>query len=80
MNGDAVRKKLIRVSQKHLGDWGEQFILHQCERLGMDINNMSRDDVMRLSTEASKTAVIVVGKGRAEGLRRDIERIAKDMV
>ncbi len=79
MNGDAIRKKLIRISQKHLGDWGEQFIVHQCERLGIDINHLSTEDIRKLSVEAANTAVIIVGKSRADGLKRDLERFANTL-
>lgn len=79
MDGNAIRTKLINISKRHLGDWGREFILHQCERLGMDVNRLSSSDLQRLAVEASETAVIIVGKKRAEGLRRDVERLAEQL-
>ena len=76
MEGNGLRTKLIHISRRHLGKWGDEFIVHQCERLGMDMNRLSRSDLEMLASEASKTAVIIVGKKRAAGLKREIEELA----
>ncbi len=77
MNNDALKSKLIRISQKHLGDWGGQFIERQCERLNIDINNLSSQNLEKLANEAANTAVIIIGRKRAEGLKMDIMALSK---
>ncbi len=77
MNSLAVEMQLVRIAQKHIGDWGEQFIRHQCDRLGLNIKNLTSEDLRKLAKEASQTAVIVVGKKRASGLYSDIMKLSE---
>ncbi len=77
MNGAQKKRLLVQIASKHLGDWGEQFIIHQCHRINADPNNLSREDIKKLAEEASKSAVIVIGKNRAIKLRSDILKLSE---
>jgi uncharacterized protein len=79
MKSGAVKTLLIEIAQRHIGDWGKEFIVHQCKRLDMDIDALSPEDMKTLAEEASKTAVVIIGETRANRLKADILKLSEKM-
>ncbi len=76
---NTAKIRFIQIAQRHLGDWGEQFIVHQCKRLNMDINSLTPDNLRTLADSASKTTVVIIGKTRANRFREDLLKLADKM-
>ena len=67
-----VKSRLIRVTEKYLGSLGKQFVIHQCNRLNIDLDNMGPADMELLVDEMIQSAVLVIGKLRADKMKTDI--------
>ena len=67
-----VKSKLIRITEKYMGSLGKQFVIHQCNRLNIDLDNMSSADMELLVDEMLQSAVLIIRKLRADKMKTDI--------
>ena len=76
MNSQVIKRRLIRLAEKSLGQMAEMFIQHQCSRAGMEIDNLTPEDLEKLAPLIMEAAILAIGRVRAEELENDIKNLA----
>ena len=76
MNSQVIKRRLIRLAEKSLGQMAEMFITHQCSRAGLDIDNLTPEDLDKLAPMVRDAAILAIGRIRAEQLENDIRNLA----
>jgi len=72
-----LARKVRDVAERELGGIGPSFITKQIQRLSLDEEELSADDLSALATEASSNCLLLVGKVRAQNLRTAISELAE---
>jgi nucleoside-triphosphatase THEP1 len=75
MSENQYKSHVIKVANRTMGGIGENFIRHQCQRLGFDIDQLTVEQVQKLAIEAKNNSLLIVGHIRAERLRAQIMSI-----
>ena len=78
MNGKHWKLLVLKAANRALGGIGENFIRHQCQRLGFDIEQLTSEQIQKLAIEAKNNSLLIVGHVRAEKLRVQLLGIIED--
>ena len=78
MSENLYKSHIIKVANRTMGGIGENFIRHQCQRLGFDIDQLTVEQLQKLAIEAKNNSLLIVGHVRAEKLRSQILAILDD--
>ena len=73
------KRKIIRECEKILGQAGGSIVNRQAEKLFIDLETASKEDVQKLANAIAQNAVILVGRPKAGAVKDRLMAIAETM-